>query len=599
MAGVTTYQYILYLTDKMSATMKRAGYLGGKEYDKLQAKQEKLNRTAESFKGIAMKMGLAFGAFEIGKKIITAGADIERTRVSFATFLGDVEKGNAMIKQLQDYADVTPFTSETLQQSAKTLLGFGINAQKIMPTLKMLGDVSGGDSEKMRLLTLAYAQMSSAGKLMGQDLLQMINAGFNPLQVISQKAGKSMSYMRKEMEQGRISSQMVEDAFKTATSEGGLFYGMMDKMGKTVAGRWSTLMDGVNKIFRRWGENSNSSVGKIIDSLSRVVDFINNHLEAITKWGKRLFIVIGIWKGTALVTTIAAAVTAWYTRTVRKANASLFVLNRRIGGTGAAMGVYSGLTGVASLATKLFANSFKALGKAIYSVPIFGWIIAGITAVVTGFTILWNKSEKFRGIIFGIWEVTKTVFSGLFRFFKTVVLGIGKVFSWLKERVFTPIITWFRGMFGWLINLFEKIIEGVGVIFKPIIYLWNKLTKSKFVLDLKSDFSKGYEKGVENFRSSKKKKGAGDLISGLSDSGLGGGMTGGLGETPSGIDDTSKGIAEGGSRPTNINITLGNLVESLNITPATMKEGATEIQRIVQEALLRVLNSANGVAYGN
>ena len=79
------------------------------------------------------------------------------------------------------------------------------------------------------------------------------------------------------------------------------------------------------------------------------------------------------------------------------------------------------------------------------------------------------------------------------------------------------------------------------------------------------------------------------------------GTTGGLAAGTGGnsVDSTSKGISEGGSRPTNINITLGNLVETLTITPANMSEGAAELEQKVREALLRVLNSANGVAYGN
>src|SRR5690606_25401177 len=96
---------------------------------------------------------------------------------------------------------------------------------------KAIGDIAMGDANKMNSLTLAYSQMTSTGKLMGQDLLQMINAGFNPLNEISKKTGKSIGDLKKEMEQGKISANMVEKAFIGATSEGGQFYMMAEKMG--------------------------------------------------------------------------------------------------------------------------------------------------------------------------------------------------------------------------------------------------------------------------------------------------------------------------------------------------------------------------------
>ena len=77
---------------------------------------------------------------------------------------------------------------------------------------------------KLSSLTLAFSQVQSTGRLMGQDLLQMIGQGFNPLQIISEKTGRSMADLKKDMENGAISADMVTEAFKIATSEGGRFF---------------------------------------------------------------------------------------------------------------------------------------------------------------------------------------------------------------------------------------------------------------------------------------------------------------------------------------------------------------------------------------
>ncbi len=593
MSGTTTYQYILSLQDKMSATLKKASYLGGKEYDKLQAKQERLNQSAASFKRLFGAIGLTTGVFAMMHLLETgvekAHALHQAEAQIRAGILSTKAAAGISAEQIEKMAGSM---SKTMSYSRSDILSM----QSVLLTFPKISDKVFGEASQaiMDMSTRMRQDPSHAAVMVGKALQDPVN-GVMMLRRVGVNFTKEQSEgFEKLVKQGKLYEAQVAILAELNTEFGGSARAAFDA---DPLARFNKAVSRIQLSFGEVATKVQAKLAPVMEKLAGIFNYIFFGTGYIHAFGKYLLITIGIWKGLSIVTAITGAVTAWYERVVRKANASLWVLNKRVGGAGAAMGVYSGLTGVASLSTKLFAQSFKALGKAIYSVPIFGWILAGITAIVAAFTLLWNKSEKFRGIIYGIWEVTKFVFSGLFNFFKTVVQGIGKVFTWLKEKVFKPVIDFFRNMFGWLIGLFDKILQGIGFIFKPIIALWNRLTKSKFVLDIKSNFSKGYEKGVENFRSSKKKKGVGDLMPGMSENGLG--SLGDLGETSSGIDDTGKGIAEGGSRPTNIYLSVGNLVEEMKIMPATMKEGAVEIQRMVSEALLRALNSANGVAYGN
>ena len=160
-------------------------------------------------------LGVGFGAAKITEGIkniaanaLKASSDFEQAGVQFGVMLGDAKKAQRLVNEIQDMANVTPFETQDLLDASKTLLNFGINVQDILPDLRMLGDIAGGDKQRMQSLTLAFSQMSSAGRLMGQDLLQMINAGFNPLQVISEKTGKSMAVLKDEMSKGKISVEM-------------------------------------------------------------------------------------------------------------------------------------------------------------------------------------------------------------------------------------------------------------------------------------------------------------------------------------------------------------------------------------------------------
>ena len=119
--------------------------------------------------------------------------------VALATLCGVEAEGKAFFAEVKEFAVKTPLQLNDIAGAAQTLLGFGISAEKIMPILRQLGDVSMGNAERFKSLSLAFAQATSAGKLQGQDLLQMINAGFNPLNEIAKKTGKSISQLKDDM----------------------------------------------------------------------------------------------------------------------------------------------------------------------------------------------------------------------------------------------------------------------------------------------------------------------------------------------------------------------------------------------------------------
>ena len=128
--------------------------------------------------------------------VIKARGEIESFEISFETLLGSKDRAKELFGSIREFAVNTPMQLDTLAQGAQTLLGFGIEAEKVMPLLKQIGDISMGDAQKFSSLALAFAQASSAGKLAGQDFLQMVNAGFNPLNEISKATGKSIKQLK-------------------------------------------------------------------------------------------------------------------------------------------------------------------------------------------------------------------------------------------------------------------------------------------------------------------------------------------------------------------------------------------------------------------
>lgn len=117
------------------------------------------------------------------------------------------------------------------------MMSFGLSADFAFERLQNIGDIALGDKEKMKSLALAFSQATASGKLLGQDLNQMINAGFNPLEVISRKTGKSIAQLKEEMEAEGISAEELGEAFQMATHEGERFYKGAERAGATTAGR--------------------------------------------------------------------------------------------------------------------------------------------------------------------------------------------------------------------------------------------------------------------------------------------------------------------------------------------------------------------------
>lgn len=247
--------------------------------------------------GIAGGIGIK----EFLGQLIQVRGEFENIETSLKVLLGgDSEKLADIMSQMKEYALISPLTTKDMASALQMMIGFGIQAEDAITYLKALGDISMGDTVHFNSLALAFSQMSAAGKLMGQDLNQMINAGFNPLQQISEKTGKSIGELKDEMSKGAISAQMVQQAFIDATSAGGKFYGMAAEGVKTINGQISMLQESVDNMFNDMGQ---ASEGVILNSIQTVTSLVENY-EKVGKVIAGLIITYGVYRA-AVITNIA------------------------------------------------------------------------------------------------------------------------------------------------------------------------------------------------------------------------------------------------------------------------------------------------------
>lgn len=224
---------------------------------------------------------VASGLYQFGEAAIEARSRIEQLEVSFSTLLGSQAQANALLQEIREYGTVTPYDTEGLAQAARLMLSYGMATNKVMPTLRMLGDISMGDKEKLQSLTLAFSQMSASGRVCKEDLNQMVNAGFNPLQIIAEQTGKSIGELNDEVSAGKISVNQIEQAFISATSEGGKFHGMVDNMSNTLSGKIAQMSDGWDNLKASIGGLSSPAVLKAIEIATKTIDGLTEAIEKL------------------------------------------------------------------------------------------------------------------------------------------------------------------------------------------------------------------------------------------------------------------------------------------------------------------------------
>lgn len=342
--------------------------------------QTNLNKAENSLASMAKSAGLIYGAYRLAGEAVglvvdsvKRAANLESMNAEFEVMLGNAEAARYLVQQINQFAAVTPFETAGLVGNVKLMMAFGQSANQAMAAVKMLGDVAGADQERLNRLALAYAQVFAAGKMQGQDLLQFINAGFNPLQELSKSTGKSMGTLRKEMEKGLITAEMVQEAFARATGEGGRFFGNMEKQSTTLNGLWATMMDNLKMTSAELG-------GEMVPFIKAVLVAFIELTPAIGDAFRQLSDFFGIMLSDGITAEdVASGIAASF---MTAADSVMLLGTFLMLVKSAVEGLQAGLFG--------FFGFLTALPSAILVVPmrIFGWILDKIAALASKISFL-------------------------------------------------------------------------------------------------------------------------------------------------------------------------------------------------------------------
>ncbi|WP_343671817.1 tape measure protein [Chitinophaga sp.] len=291
--------------------------------------------------------------------LLKMGMAAQTAQVSFQRLTGSSTAAASILKDLHQMAATSLFNNDNLQENAATLLESGVAAEKLMPTLNMLGDASGGNQAKLDTLTKAFGDMQQEGHLTTESLKAMNDAGFKPLEIMAASGGQTMEQLKASMAAGGISTENVVAALQTATGSGGEFFGVMQEQSETAAGKWHYLQEKMSE--------AGGTIGNAL--MPTVSNFMENTLKPLVGW--------------------LSAAAGWIAE-----NSDL---------VGFLVTVVAGAT----LGYKLWTLAAELLGPAMASSGI-GTIVVVVGALIGAVIYAWNTFGWFRGGIMAVWEVLKT-----------------------------------------------------------------------------------------------------------------------------------------------------------------------------------------------
>ena len=222
-------------------------------------------------------------AIEGGKAILAYSSKLEQTKIGFESLLGSGEKASVLLKQIQDFAKSTPFEFQGIAALSQRLLGANVEAQKIIPLMRDIGNVvaATGETSQERLegVSTAISQIIGKNKFSAEEAEQLAERGISAFQILSQATGKSQAELRKLSEQGAISADFFLKALSKVSQE--KFGDAMEKQSKTFSGAMSNIKDSVMIASSTAFQPLYTEISKLAVGLSKEIEAQGGDLNAV------------------------------------------------------------------------------------------------------------------------------------------------------------------------------------------------------------------------------------------------------------------------------------------------------------------------------
>lgn len=450
---------------------------------------KKLSSAGKSLQSAGKKITMATTAFAgIAAIGVKYNATMETYATSFEVMTGSAEKAAEVVDELKDIAASTPFEMPELAETTQLLMNYGFTADDALDKMTMLGDISQGSADKMNRIATAYGQMSSAGKVSLEDVKQMIEAGFNPLQEISESTGESMESLYDRISAGTISVDEITASMQRSTSEGGRYFQSMEKQSQTFSGQMSTLKDNVqgllgnvtSGIFEKLAQDVLPKINEVlttvntafeeggfqgvldaIGEMSPALDGVITKIQSFSTFLQNLGISPAAFAGIVAAIGPAITVVGTLVRGIGGISTAISGISTAVSGLGGIKGIFTALTG-----------------------PV-GLTVTAIMGLVAAFSYLMATNDGFREsvmttistIMSSLQPILQTLMGLLMEIGGIIFETIGSVLQQLAP-VLVQIITFIGELVAMLAPLINQLISSLAPVITQIVQVVSNIIQS-------------------------------------------------------------------------------------------------------------------------
>ena len=237
---------------------------------------EKLKNEIGSLAAVAAAVKVDKAVADLAKSSLDVNNSFQKIKDDFGIMLGDVEAGIGLFNELQEFNFWTPFDIEQTSQAAKVLVSAKVPLKDLTDYLTRFGDIAQGDAQKFQSYINAFSKASAKGKADMEVLNVYTDQGVQILDALGQQLGKTSAEIVKMASEGKISFQDLDNALNALASEGGLYYGTLEKAAMRLDAVQAGLQESVKSLKASFGEMLAPAVAKVLSVFTDWIDRINN-----------------------------------------------------------------------------------------------------------------------------------------------------------------------------------------------------------------------------------------------------------------------------------------------------------------------------------
>ena len=222
-------------------------------------------------------------AVEMVSTVVSTGLEFNRQmenyQLAFENLLGDAESANMALNAIKADAAKTPFDVAGLVSANRLLISTGQSAEEARQVINALGNAvsaSGGGNEELQRMAANLQQIANVGEAAAVDIKQFAYAGIDIYGLLADYTGLA----RDEVQQLTISYDLLAEALKAASAEGGRYAGAMEAYSQTLQGQMDTLADNAAQLAGALTEGLFEAQGELVSAAAGWVDTLSETLQS-------------------------------------------------------------------------------------------------------------------------------------------------------------------------------------------------------------------------------------------------------------------------------------------------------------------------------